>query len=399
VSPRLIDLTRLVSRLGGAPLTGIDRVEHAWLCALLVRPDPVWALVRTRAGFVLLDRPGMTQVAAWACGTALPPTDLLSRVTRWRQPLRARAESAARSVAAGRTWRGGLARLLSRLPAGVSYLNLGHANLTAGVMRAVRSLPGARIAVLLHDTIPLDHPAFVTPGTTAAFARKVAAAGEADLLVFSTAAARAAARRHLPEKAATVVAPLGAGIPLPGAMPRLPGLTRPFFVMLGTIEPRKNHALILDVWEGLPDPPGLVIAGRRGWADPALFARLDALKARLPQVIEAPGLPDTAVAALLQGARSLLFPSFAEGFGLPPVEALALGTPVLAADLPVLREVLGSNAVYLPPTEPYPWRDEILRALSDPRPHRAPVTPLPWESHVNAVLRAMQEGHDVPLQE
>jgi glycosyltransferase involved in cell wall biosynthesis len=263
----------------------------------------------------------------------------------------------------------------------------------------MRGLPGARIVVLLHDTIPLDHPAFARAGVPRAFARKVAVAGEADLLVFSSVAARDTARRHLLRMPASVVAPLGTETPQPGVLPDLPGLTRPFFLMLGTIEPRKNHALILDVWDRLPDPPALVIAGRRGWADAALLARLDALKARLPQVIEAPGLPDPAVAALLRDARALLFPSLAEGFGLPPVEALAVGTPVIASDLPVLREVLGRNAVYLPPMDPYPWCDEVLRALSDPQPRRAPVRPLPWESHVNAVLRTMQEGHIVPFRE
>jgi glycosyltransferase involved in cell wall biosynthesis len=323
----------------------------------------------------------------------------MSRLTRRDDPRRARAETAARAVAVAGTWRGGLARLLRPLPAGLSYLNLGHANLTPGVMRAVRTRPGGRVAVLLHDTIPLDHPAFASHGTPAAFARKLAVAEGADLLIFSTHAAREAARRHLRRMPASVIAPLGADVPRPDPASAMPGLRHPYFLMLGTIEPRKNHALILDVWAQLPDPPGLVIAGRRGWADAAVLARLDALKARLPQVIEATGLPDPAVAALLRDAAALLFPSLSEGFGLPPVEALALGTPVIAADLPVLREVLGGNAVYLPPTDPYPWSQEILRLLSDPQPRRAPVLPLPWESHVNAVLRTMQEGHAATLGE
>jgi glycosyltransferase involved in cell wall biosynthesis len=399
VTPRLLDLTRLVSRLGGPPLTGIDRVELAWLRALLARQAPVWALVRTRTGFALLDRGGMERIAALAAGEPLPEPDWISRLARRRQPVRAGAETAARRVAVARSWRGGLARLLARLPPGVQYFNVGHADLTPGVLRVLRRLPGARIAVLLHDTIPVDRPDLASAGAPAAFARKLAVVARADHLVFTTNAARQAAQRHLPRMPATMVAPLGTDLPRPGPLPSLPGLPRPYFLMLGTIEPRKNHALILDVWEALPDPPGLVIAGRRGWADAALLARLDAVKTRLPQVIEAPGLADPAVAALMRDAAALLFPSLAEGFGLPPVEALALGTPVLAADLPVLREVLGSNAVYLPPTDPYAWRTTILRALSDPLPRPAPVIPLPWESHVNAVLRTMQEGHSVPLRE
>ncbi len=385
---RLLDLTRLVSRLGGPPFTGIDRVELAWLTALLGRADPVWGLVRTRTGFALLDRGGMARIAALAGGAALPPADWLSRLSRSGDPGRARAETAARRVAAGRSWRGGLGGLLRRLPAGFAYLNTGHADLTPGVFAALRRRQ-ARIAVLVHDTIPLDHPEYASPGTPAAFRRKLAVAGTADLLVFSTAAAREAARSHLLRMPPTVVAPLGATPPRPGPRPALAGLDRPYVVMLGTIEPRKNHALMLDVWQGWDEGPGLLIAGRRGWADAALLARLDASKARDPRVTEVAGLSDAAVAALVRDARALVFPSLAEGYGLPPVEALALGTPVIVSDLPVLREVLGENAVYARADDPYQWRAAILRAAAEGYPRPTPVMPPPWESHVNAVLTAL----------
>ncbi|MDT9702392.1 glycosyltransferase, partial [Streptomyces sp. P17] len=92
---------------------------------------------------------------------------------------------------------------------------------------------------------------------------------------------------------------------------------RPRFVTLGTIEPRKNHALLLDVWDSLPPPrPQLVVIGRRGWADQALFARI----AATPDVAEFNTLDDGQVAAVLTGAQALLMPSFAEGFGLPLTE-------------------------------------------------------------------------------
>ena len=68
---RLLDLTRLVSRVGRGPLTGIDRVELAYLDALLRQPEPLFALVRTTLGYVLLDRPGALALHARLTGVAL----------------------------------------------------------------------------------------------------------------------------------------------------------------------------------------------------------------------------------------------------------------------------------------------------------------------------------------
>ena len=158
---------------------------------------------------------------------------------------------------------------------------------------------------------------------------------------------------------------------------------------LGTIEPRKNHALLLDVWDGLAqgggDIPHLFIIGNRGWADPALLARLDAQPAG---VTELRGLSDGAVAALVAGARALLFPTLAEGYGLPPLEAAALGTPVVCTDLTVLRETLLDYPVYLHPSDSYAWM-ETIRAHADGsggRNGKAGLDLPSWKDHFNAVL-------------
>ena len=133
---------------------------------------------------------------------------------------------------------------------------------------------------------------------------------------------------------------------------------------LGTIEPRKAHDLLLDLWDGMMaerperDVPGLVSCGARGWNNDAVFARLDALPKGGP-VMECPGLSEGAVAALLQDSCGLLFPSHAEGYGLPPIEAAAMGVPVVLRDLPVYRETLGDIPVYLKETESYLLRDIV----------------------------------------
>ncbi len=375
-------------------MTGIDRVEAAYLRQLVKGEDPVFGLLRSAAGYLLLGRAGMTGFLRLVEGGGLPRADLLSRVTN-RDPLRARAETAVRRLAMARCPRPLLGRMLRRhLHGEISYLNTGHSNLS--VLPLLAKVPGLARVVLLHDTIPLDYPQFARPDTVAPFRAKLALiAHGADLVIHTTQDARARSEAQmalLGRVPAGVVANLGVDLGTPGAVP--PGLTdgRPYFVTLGTIEPRKNHALLLDVWQALADRgapvPLLLILGRRGWNNAAVFARLDALPKDGP-VREVAGLNDAAVAGLLQGAAGFLFPSFAEGFGLPPLEAAALGCPVIASNLNVTRELLGDYAVYLDVSDSYSWMETIVAlekgqnqsGRQDNR--KAPPT---WEAHFKTVL-------------
>jgi len=386
---RLLDVTRLVSRAGRVP-TGIDRVERAWLARLIADETPVFGLLRTPFGFVLLDRRGLVLLdGSIESGVAARP-DLLSRLSS-RRPEAVRAmESALRRVALGRCLRHRLRALLTRhLPEGVVAFNVGHANLTERSLAALKAVPGLRIVVMIHDTIPLDFPEFQREGASEAFAAKFRVASrQADAIICPSQAAAEGIVRHLEAQGSgtrVTVAPLGVEpvVPRPDDLPSGVPPDGPYFVVLGTIEPRKNHALLLDVWEMLgPDAPWLLVCGSRGWRNAETFARLDRHPAR---VRELPGLSDGAVAALLDKARGLLFPSLAEGFGLPLVEAAAHGTPVICSDLAVCREVAGPGAQYLDPRDPAAWAEAVLR-LNDDRSPRNRTVPPTWEEHFNIAL-------------
>ncbi|SMX33743.1 glycosyltransferase family 4 protein [Maliponia aquimaris] len=383
---RLLDLSRLISR-AGRPMTGVDRVEFAYLTHLM-QAGPLWGLVRTSLGYVLLDPSGCARLRDRLQAQDWGPADRLSRIVRDIDPMRARAEADLRRLCRARCLPLRLPAMLRRhLPRGVTYLNTGHTNLTERVLAALRGV-GARVSVFIHDTIPLDHPQFQRPGTVDRFRSFLARAARADLLICNSRQTEGDLARHLGARLPqTVAAPLGLDLTTPTEAPKGPW-TDPYFVTLGTIEPRKNHGFLLDLWDDIPDAH-LLICGSRGWENHATFARLDA---RPPRIHELAGLDDSQVAALLTGSAGLLFPSLAEGYGLPPVEAAALGVPVLVNDLPIYREVLGDIPVYAPVSDGYLWRQEINRMAghhragrtrADQAPRFAPPT---WEAHFKTVL-------------
>ena len=386
---RLLDVSRLASRAGQVA-TGVDRVELAWLRALTRDgATPVFGLCRTALGFVLLDRVGLLALGQAFVTQDFPKPDLLSRLNRRLTDPARRGQSFVRRHGIARAHRAGLKRLLRRVPDGFTYINVGHSNLTRPVCRAVKARRGARVAVLIHDTIPLDWPQLQRDGTVAQFRTRLEVARRfADRIICTSDACAADVRRHLGVAAPPMVtARLGVDTPRPAPEEIPLGLMplRPYFVILGTIEPRKNHALLLDVWDDWgPGAPELLICGRRGWRNADVFARLDA---GVPHVTEAPDLSDGAVAALLQGSQGLLFPSLAEGYGLPPLEAAALGVPVICAELAACRELLGDWAVYADAQDRYSWAKEIKRLMQHaPRDRTDRLDPPDWPAHFRTAL-------------
>lgn len=399
--PCLIDVSRLASRLPRAALTGVDRVERAYLRFMLNQDWPLWGLVRSKLGYLLLDRAGLGAFLDLCDGTrSMGPADRLSRAIYMGQPDRARVDSTLRRLSCARAPRSRLVAMLRRhVPTGAAYLNTGHSNLTERSLSGCKAA-GLRVAVLIHDTLPLDHPEFMRADTIPRFHKRIRAVSRhADLVLHPTKASQTCAEAQfskLGRVPSGLHAPIGIdSVPpdadaIPERLRTLPSL----FLTVGTIEPRKNHALLLDIWSALAtelppaDLPYLVIAGARGWHPAAFFDRLGAHPLYNTHILEAPGLSDSAIAALYQRANALLFPSFAEGTGLPPLEAAAQKCPVILADLAVYRETLGSLPVYLSPVDMYPWLQIIKKNLAGSWPN-APVSDFvapDWQSHFAIVF-------------
>lgn len=388
---RLLDITRLVRRAGPV-LTGVDRVEMAYLASFLMQPEPVFGLVRTSFGYVLLDQNGLIQIRKLLLGeVSFSNPDILSRLHRGLTRRQRQAQTEVRNLSIGRAIPQRLRKFLSKhLPQNTSYVNVGHSNLTERVLRAVKAGLGGQISVMIHDVIPLDFPQFQRPGTVDIFREKLRRVQKfADLVIYNSADTQQKCESHMAlwgESPKAIVSHLGTELAAPD--PEFPLPMRPYFVAVGTIEPRKNHALLLDIWEKLgPDAPELHICGGRGWNNKAVFDRLDSLPSN-SAIHERDSLGDSALAALIQGSQGMLFPSFAEGFGLPPVEAAALGVPTLCNDLETIREILGDIPVYADVSDSYLWVTRVNElAIADPKMRKmGQYIPTSWTDHFKIVL-------------
>ncbi len=401
----LFDLSELHFGLGAGPPTGINRVGLAYLAALQASSVPLYGLVHYRWGAALLDRVGVEAYAERFLGDIR--FESAGRVARFVNRL-ALPQAASLAFLWSRAIAWGPVSLLGRklerhLPRGTTWISTSIGNLDTDLFKALRQVPNMRIAAMIHDTIPLDYPEFVPAGGKDWFARRLlAVSAHVDLAIYNSAFSQRRAEHHMNEMQRVppcVTAHLGVDN-LHVDMTLLPAgldFRRPTFVVLGTIEPRKNHALLLDLWDGFaearaagdPRPiPQLLIIGRRGWRNEGVFQRLDASPLRGQDVHELADLPDGGVAAALTKARALLFPSYVEGFGLPTLEAAMLSCPVIANDLPVYREFLAELPTYASIDDPARWAALIRAAAANPAPPRPapPSSPPTWAKHFAKVL-------------
>ncbi len=138
-----------------------------------------------------------------------------------------------------------------------------------------------------------------------------------------------------------------------------------FMLHIGTIEPRKNLPTLFEALLALSvDGCSLVVAGKKGWLVEPIFARLNRLG--LQDRVHFTGyVPDEDLPALLSAASVLVMPSRYEGFGLPVLEAMACGTPVIASNASSLPEIGGDAALYAPPDDAAAWAEVIGRVLID----------------------------------
>lgn len=404
----LFDASRLLSRTERSTPTGIDRVCLAYAEWLMAHPDYQILPVRGRKGYpALVDASWFEDRVKelrqrWSGGTAsaLRPRDEalfshLRQVTRPTSSLREdvpaqtpSSKSKPKNRALRQYFR---TRRVEALPQALAYLNVGHTGLDEPeLLKAVKS-SGIAPIIMVHDLIPITHPEYCREGDdakhkkrilhTLTYAAHVIANSQYtadELIKFAT----ATDARPVP----VTVAHLGVEAQLAQSEPFT--TSRPYFVYVGTIEARKNLAFLLTVWRRLEetlgsDAPSLVIAGRFGWENESVIDLLERSPNLQGLVHQISGLSDTALAALMKGARAVVAPSSVEGFDLPAVEACALGLPLLASDIPPHRE-LTPNARLIDPIDGLGWLDAIIDWTKSAPPTAAGNAPN-WPDHFKIV--------------
>jgi glycosyltransferase involved in cell wall biosynthesis len=376
--------------------TGVDRVEMAYARGLLA---------------VATDR--LRFAAVHPCGVygRLPRAVTLNFLDHTE----ARWEHAGRADAAGLR-RAALANLFALRPRPVSRCADGqprvlvqaspHHLTRPDLIASIRRREQARFICLVHDLIPLEYPEYARPDGAAQHRRRIETiVGQADGIVANSHATLNSLRPWL-ERAGTApilaVAHLGTHDHIAPPEPP-PAATRPYFVSIGTIEPRKNHLLLLNLWRHMAEEAGasaiprLVLIGRRGWENEQIVDMLERCPALVGCVEEHSGLSDRDTRNILAGARALLMPSFAEGYGMPVTEALDLGVPVLCSDLPALREAGGSAPLFLDPLDGPAWRRAILAYAAADSPERreqcdriASWSRPTWKDHIARVGKLIE---------
>lgn len=432
----LCDLTRLLSATGRAAPTGVERVEFhyaRWLTSLtdvdvrfVATVSHSVRLVPDGSAAAFLERQASTwsggaegfsaakalnNVNAFLAGDGAPRAPKLGHLSpeerHQRRSAAAGGKKARRSAIAA--WAHQMASTWAHDPLGpvlrqsrgnqpVIYLRASIDRLEqANVFERLKA-QGAKMMVMNYDTIPLDFPEFVRPKTAQLFASRIATMARlADGIV--TISHYAAGRLQpllMPYRPRVSVAHLGIDPPLP--CDHLPPIVdKPYFLVVSTIEARKNHAMLLNLWRRMVDEmgeaaPRLVLVGKRGWEAHAPLAILDRARGLEPYVYEAGAVPDEALDVLRRHARAVLMPSFVEGFGMPVTEALAVGTPVIASDIPVFREIAGDACDFVDPTDGPGWRqlicefaDERSPRLAEARRRAAAYVPPNWSDHFDRV--------------
>ncbi len=144
-------------------------------------------------------------------------------------------------------------------------------------------------------------------------------------------------------------------------------IARPYILSVGVLEPRKNHIVLFEMLRHLRqtgEPIDLIVIGREGWRWTSPLARPE-FKALAPWVRILADIPDAEMAEFYNRAAVFAYPSLYEGFGLPILEAMACGTPVVSSSASSLPEVGGDAALYADPRDSRTFADQVARVLSD----------------------------------
>jgi glycosyltransferase involved in cell wall biosynthesis len=424
------DITKLIVRVGYKTPTGISRVEMAYALELLRRyPERIRFIVAlnemvqivpnavARRFLTVIERRWRDQQTHQSQAVVRNAAEFLDIApSRLLSESQKRANNSDKYLLAATLLISGMINTLS--PRGLRffsgspkqnvYIHVSGSKVpSAWIERWLARSPSVSAVFLVHDVIPLTHPEYFkakVPINHASYVRRTMRT--ADVVIANSAFTADALEALAGEKGLPVprivVAPLGVSDVFARKAPPEDAIT-PYFIFVSTIEPRKNHMMILRVWARIigkigDKAPKLIIVGRRGWENDDVIDVLERVYKSSSHILECNHLGDETLAALMANARATLMPSHVEGYGLPVAEALSMGTPVICSDLPPFREVAGDVPEYVDPRAGRSWARIILDYAQPSSParqaqlkriqtYRQPS----WQEHFNKVAAVIDD--------
>ncbi|WP_298905201.1 glycosyltransferase family 1 protein [uncultured Aliiroseovarius sp.] len=360
------DVTQFLLQNGFQTPTGISRVELAYAKHLLDQTDYDVSFVTSYPPF--LNRIDRSKIEDYVHATELcwsADGDAKKNVAQRRR--------AAFSAVGNATKNGILHReKLSQTPPNSTeiYLSVSGWRLpTPWVASWLLKHPETKPVFLLHDIIPLSHPEYVRKKSQRkykVYLERILQCGA--LILANSEDTKHKLSEHCTSKNIPVpqieTLPLGIS-PSAGHKPVPRNSTTPYFMIIGTVEPRKNHLLLIEAWKRMlaeadgKQVPKLFIVGKLGWSGSKILNTLNQDDALKDHIVHITGASDETIEKMLQQATGVLFPSFVEGYGLPLVEALDKRVPVICSDLAVFRELGGEHPRYVPYDDIEGWISAI----------------------------------------
>ncbi len=401
--PVAFDITRLATRVLNVTPNGIDRINSAFARHFLdpARQDRL-AIMMTLLGPRVIAAAAARDIVEgisvhWGEEDKPEHDKTYRRITAFIRG-EAGASSAVHRIARGRPhrtagvlrWIGEHGLPLGRSPAAAlpdeaRYLNVSQFPLwIARYFSWLKERPDVKAVFFIHDLLPIETPEYFRKAEYERHVRRLINLARFGAgAIVTTEVVKAALKRHLESLGRTGMPILVAPAPVAPIFWRRdqvdPALAdNPYFVTCGTIEPRKNHLMLLHVWRELvrrdgATAPKLVLIGSRGWENENAVDLLQRCPSIGDHVIEVAGLSTPGLKRLLDGARALLMPSFAEGYGLPAAEALAANVPVIASNIPVFRETGRGRITAVSPIDGESWLETIRALARSNRPERQAV--------------------------
>lgn len=383
------DATRFLVRCDSDTPTGIDRVDinyaYFFLCSENYKLNVVYQ--KNSSFFLLVDGNSLIEALykKWILSSG-DGFDLSEFRAQWEKPRRTESKKLKSVVTAS--------EVMPELPKYIDgalcdkiieargdsgfYINTAHHGVgnpaAISAYQAFKVLGGLSVVFYLHDLIPIDFPEYVKEGDENTHHNRVKSMVECgDLILVNS----------IYTESRLNVFCKNNGINCPPVDVLLIGVEKIFvdkaksinpgvhsfggekyFIYISTIEPRKNHLLLLQLWrqmylEQQKNIPKLVLVGKRGWNNQNIIDVLDRSLFSKSGVVELSGLSDEQMISILKGSAGLLYPSFEEGWGMPLVEAIVANVPVVCSDIPAHRESGQMLPIYISPNDGAGWLDAI----------------------------------------